>query len=42
MNATDAFGIAIGDVYDMNEPKGLKKAQQILDQALVSNDYKYK
>lgn len=21
--ATDAFGIAIGDVYDMNEPKGL-------------------
>lgn len=27
--ATDAFGIAIGDVYDMNEPKGLVNTTDI-------------
>ena len=27
--ATDAFGIAIGDVYDMNEPKGLVSTTDI-------------
>lgn len=28
-SATDAFGIAIGDVYDMNEPKGLTSSTDI-------------